>query len=61
VHFLEVVPGRGVIDYKTYLRNVAALPRDAPLMLEHLKTAAEYDEGRAWIQKNAAEIGVTFA
>jgi len=61
VHFLEVVPGRGVLDYKSYLRNVAALPQQPPLMLEHLKTAAEYDEGRAWIQKNAAEIGVTFA
>jgi sugar phosphate isomerase/epimerase len=61
VHFAEVTPGRGVIDYQTYLRNVALLPKDAPLMLEHLKTPAEYDEGRAWIQKNAAAIGVTFA
>jgi len=61
VHFLEVVPGRGVLDYKTYLRNIAALPTDAPLMLEHLKDAAEYDEGRAYIQKNAAEAGITFA
>ncbi len=61
VHFLEVVPGRGVIDYKAYLRNLAALPKEAPLMLEHLKTPAEYDEGRAYIRKNAAEIGVTFA
>jgi sugar phosphate isomerase/epimerase len=59
MHFLEVVPGRGVIDYKAYLRNVAALPVDAPLMLEHLKTPVEYDEGRAFIQKTAAQIGVT--
>jgi sugar phosphate isomerase/epimerase len=66
VHFKEVVPGRGVMDYKAYLRNVAALPArfsvmDAPLMLEHLSNAQEYDEGRAWIQKQAAEIGVKFA
>jgi sugar phosphate isomerase/epimerase len=66
VHFKEVVPGRGVLDYKAYLRNVAALPArfsvmDAPLMLEHLSNAQEYDEGRAWIQKQGAEIGVTFA
>jgi len=61
MHFQEVAPGRGVIDYKAYLRNLAALPVDAPLMLEHLKTAEEYDEGRAYIQRNAAEIGVTFA
>lgn len=61
VHFAEVVPGRGVLDYKAYLRNVAALPTDAPLMLEHLKTPAEYDEGRAYIQRNAAAINVSFA
>lgn len=61
VHFLEVVPGRGVMDYKTYLRNLAALPTDAPLMLEHLKTASEYDEGRAYIRKEAAAAGVVFA
>jgi sugar phosphate isomerase/epimerase len=61
VHFLEVTPGRGVIDYKTYLRSVAALAVDAPLMLEHLKTPAEYDEGRGYIQKTAAEIGIAFA
>jgi sugar phosphate isomerase/epimerase len=61
VHFVEVIPGRGEIDYKAYLREVAKLPTDAPLMLEHLKNAAEYDEGRAYIQKMAAEAGVTFA
>jgi hypothetical protein len=30
-------------------------------MLEHLKTAEEYDEGRKYIQKVASEVGVTFA
>ena len=61
VHFVEVIPGRGEIDYKAYLRAVSSLPSDAPLMLEHLKNAAEYDEGRVYIQKMAAEAGVTFA
>lgn len=61
VHFLEVVPGRGEVDYKTYLRELSKLPVDAPLMLEHLKTAEEYDEGKRYIQKTAAEIGVAFA
>ena len=37
------------------------LPVDAPLMLEHLKTAAEYDLGRAYIRKVGAKIGVSFA
>ncbi len=61
VHFLEVIPGRGQVDYRAYLGELAKLPHDAPLMLEHLKNAAEYDEGRAHIQKVAAEIGVQFA
>jgi sugar phosphate isomerase/epimerase len=61
VHFLEVIPGRGQIDYRAYLGELAKLPVDAPLMLEHLKNAAEYDEGRAYIQKTAAGMGVTFA
>jgi len=61
VHFLEVPPGRGQIDYKTYLQCLANLGRDTPLMLEHLKTAAEYDEGREYIRKVGAAAGVTFA
>jgi sugar phosphate isomerase/epimerase len=49
------------VDYAAYLKELAKLPVDAPLMLEHLKTAEEYDEGRKYIQKVAAENGVTFA
>jgi sugar phosphate isomerase/epimerase len=61
VHFVEVIPGRGSVDYAAYLREVSKLPVDAPLMLEHLKTAEEYDEGGKYIRKVAAENGVTFA
>ena len=61
VHFQEVIPGRGQIDYATYLRELTQLPVDAPLMLEHLKTAEEYDEGRAYIRSVGDRIGVAFA
>ncbi|MDQ6759815.1 MAG: sugar phosphate isomerase/epimerase [Acidobacteriota bacterium] len=61
VHFLEVVPGRGSVDYRAYLTALAKLPVDAPLMLEHLKTAEEYDEGRAYIQGIARQAGVSLA
>jgi len=61
VHFVEVIPGRGSIDYKAYLAAVSQLPVDAPLMLEHLKNAEEYDEARNYILKKGAEAGVTFA
>jgi sugar phosphate isomerase/epimerase len=60
-HFTETIPGRGGIDYKAYLTNIAALPAETPLMLEHLKTAEEYDEGRGYIEKTAAECGVVLA
>lgn len=61
VHFLEVVPGRGEVDYRAYLTELAKLPVDAPLMLEHLKTAEEYDEGKRYIMKVAGELGLAFA
>jgi sugar phosphate isomerase/epimerase len=61
VHFAEVVPGRGEIDYAAYLRGLSKLPVDAPLMLEHLKTAEEYDEGRAYIQRVASQEGISLA
>ncbi len=61
VHFVEVIPGRGKIDYPLYLRGLAALPAPVPLMLEHLKTAAEYEEGANYIRKVAAGMGLKFA
>jgi len=61
VHFEEVVPGRGQVDYRAYLGELAKLGRDAPLMLEHLKTAQEYDEGRLYIRQVGDGLGLTFA
>src|ERR1035438_333290 len=61
VHFLEVIPGRGKMDYGAYLRCVASLPVDAPLMLEHLKNADEYAEAARYVRRIAAEAGLPFA
>ncbi len=61
VHFEEVVPGRGQLDYSTYLGELAQLGRDVPLMLEHLKTAEDYDEGRLYIRGVGDRRGLTFA
>ncbi len=61
VHFLEVVPGRGEVDYRTYLTELSKLAIDAPLMLEHLKTAEEYEEGKRYIMKVGSELGLAFA
>jgi len=60
IHFREVVPGKGEIDYATYLRELSKLQVDAPLMLEHLQTADEYRAGRDYIRSVGDRIGVTF-
>ncbi|MGH9668090.1 MAG: sugar phosphate isomerase/epimerase, partial [Bryobacteraceae bacterium] len=61
VHFQEVIPGRGSVDYHAYLRELAKLPAQPPLMLEHLKTPEQYEEGKQYILKIGAETGVAFA
>jgi sugar phosphate isomerase/epimerase len=60
VNIQEVIPGTGVIDYKTYLRDLSLLPVDAPLMLEHLKNEEEYTKGRQFIQGVAQSLGLSF-
>jgi sugar phosphate isomerase/epimerase len=60
VHFMEVVPGRGGVDYRAYLRELSKL-EDVPLMIEHLKTAEEYEEAKKYIQEVALELGLEFA
>jgi sugar phosphate isomerase/epimerase len=61
VHFLEVVPGRGKMDYRAYLTELSKLKVAAPLMLEHLKTPEEYEEGKKYIQGVARELGLSLA
>ncbi len=56
VHFLEVIPGKGQVDYKAYLRGLHGLKTPVPLMLEHLKTAEEYKQGFDYISKIAREL-----
>ncbi len=60
LHFREVRPGAGSMDYKTYLQRLAALPHEAPLMLEHLPNAEEYDKARLHLFDLANQIGVSF-
>jgi sugar phosphate isomerase/epimerase len=60
VHFLEVVPGRGQIDYGRYLTELSRLSSDAPLMMEHLKTAEEYQEAGRYIRSVGAKNHLNF-
>jgi sugar phosphate isomerase/epimerase len=56
MRFAEVIPGKGVLDYKAYLRGLKTLKSPAPLMLEHLKTHEEYREGFEYIRGVAATL-----
>ena len=60
VHFREVCLGTGSLDYPTYLKRLAALPGEVPLMIEHMRDAAEYDRCRQYLMNLAGEIGVSF-
>jgi len=60
VHFKEVIPGKGSLDYATYLRRLSNLPQNPPLMLEHLTTAEAYTEAREYIFKVGRESGFSF-
>ena len=55
VHLDELRPGCGELDYRTYLSELARLPEDVPLMLEHLPHAAEYAAAADYIRRIAAE------
>ena len=49
VHFREVQPGTGKLDYGTFLTRLASLPDPPPLMLEHLSGEEEYTAARTHI------------
>ena len=59
LHFDEIIPCAGELDYRTYLTELDRLGRDVPLMLEHL-TDAEYAVARDNIFAVGDEAGVEF-
>ena len=60
VHFREVRPGTGSLDYRTFLRRLAALPEPPPLMIEHLKGAEEYAAAARHIVETGRALGLRF-
>ncbi|GAB3943599.1 hypothetical protein GCM10028805_10060 [Spirosoma harenae] len=61
VHFAETMPGKGHMDYATYIRNVVSLPREVPFLLEHLRTPEEYDEARQFVISQADKAQISLA
>jgi sugar phosphate isomerase/epimerase len=60
IHFREVAPGLGSLDYATYLDRLSRLPQNPPLMLEHLSTAQQYDGARQHIFEVGRKAGLSF-
>lgn len=58
VHLDEVRPGCGQLDYRTYLGELAKLPGDIPVMLEHLPNAEEYTAAADHIRGIAKVEGI---
>ena len=54
----EVLPGKGMLDIGTCVRELHKLPQQVPYLMEHLKTEEEYDAAAAHIRKVALGEGV---
>jgi sugar phosphate isomerase/epimerase len=50
VHLDETCPGRGRLDYATYLREIDRLDPQMPLIIEHLSGPEEYREAADYIR-----------
>ena len=59
VHLGEVVPGKGNLDYRTLLRELAKLDPDTPVMLEHLAGEPDYKQAAEHLRGVAKDVGVT--
>jgi sugar phosphate isomerase/epimerase len=60
VHFKEVRIGLGSVDYGVLLTEHARHAPDAPLMLEHLASEADYDAARDQVKAAGRRVGIAF-
>ena len=58
VHLDEVRPGCGQLDYCTFLNEIARLPGDISVMIEHLANEEEYASAAEHVRKIAQEKGI---
>ncbi|WP_313999428.1 TIM barrel protein [uncultured Paenibacillus sp.] len=59
VHLDEVIPGRGMLDYRTFLTELNKLHPDTTLIIEHLSTNDEYRQAADYIRQTAAELNIS--
>lgn len=59
LHLDEVVPGRGNLRYDVLLRQLHALQRGIPVIIEHLSTNEQVAEAAAYIRSVAAAHSIS--
>lgn len=59
MYITEVPPGKGVVDYETYLSGLSRLKKPVALIIEHIPDD-QYAEAKKFIEDTAARIGVKF-
>ena len=59
VAFTEVAPGKGIMDYRTFLIRCEQISPDLPVLMEHLETVEEYMGAADYIRGVAREVGVS--
>ena len=59
IYLTEVAPGKGVIDYETFLVRLSRLKTPCPLMIEHLSSEEEYAFAKKYLEDTAKKVGVT--
>ncbi|HIW33216.1 MAG TPA: sugar phosphate isomerase/epimerase [Candidatus Paenibacillus intestinavium] len=58
LHFDEVVPGQGQLNYAVLLQQLSLLQGDIPIMIEHLTTNEQYDAAATYIRSVASELNL---
>ena len=53
----EVAPGKGVLDYETYLVQLSRLSKPITLLIEHIPDN-DYPGAKKYIEETAAKVGV---
>ncbi len=55
----ETIPGKGLLDFTTYLNSLSKLPQEPPLMIEHI-SPEDFPQGLAYIKGIAKQEGLSF-
>lgn len=58
LHFDEVIPGQGELNYHVLLQQINKLSRDIPIIIEHLSTNEQYSAAARHIRTVAEELNL---